>query len=460
MKNERVDLAKLIKKYNVQVPRYTSYPTVPMWEFDEQTAKKWPEHVKNAFKKSNSLKGISLYIHIPFCESLCTYCGCHQYITVNHSVEEPYLSCVLKEWEQYHQLFDEIPSIKELHLGGGTPTFFSPENLDKLVSSILAKSNVPGEQSFSFEGHPNNTTYEHLDALHKLGFNRVSYGVQDFDEQVQLAINRVQPYENVVNNLEAARKIGYKSVNFDLVYGLPFQTIDVIEDTFNQVLALRPDRIAYYSYAHVPWKRPGQRRYTEEDLPNNEYKRQLYELGKSMLLEAGYKEVGMDHFALPDDELYLAAQAGTLHRNFMGYTVFETDLLLGLGTSSISDAGTAFIQNEKNTKLYQEKINGDRPVYVNGHELSDEDIQIQKVILDLICRNKLSWATYSKNLLSADQMSILSEMQNEGLLKMNNNGLSITERGKPFIRNICHVFDRRHLQKIKKVNAPLYSKSI
>lgn len=435
---------QLIRKYNVPVPRYTSYPTVPMWENPETLEISWTNIVKRIFDESNNEKGISLYLHLPFCESLCTYCGCSQHITINHTVEEKYIDCLLNEWQSWLDRFQAQPNIREIHLGGGTPTFFSPENLELLLSKIINSGNNKFEKEYSFEGHPNNTAYDHLKVLHGLGFSRVSFGVQDFDLKIQEIINRIQPYENVVKATQQAREIGYKSVNFDLVYGLPLQTEEIVENTFRKVLSLRPDRIAYYSYAHVPWKRPGQRRYTEEDLPDNELKRRLYDIGKDMLIDAGYVEIGMDHFALPEDELTAAFKNGRLHRNFMGYTVTNTDLLLGLGASSISDAKYAYAQNKKKVKEYQDAILNDTPKLTNGHILNSEDLTIKEFIKELICSGQAKDHHNILDLLPNKNQDKLNVMIEEGIVEINDNMVAVTKKGKPFIRNICNIFDLRH----------------
>src|SRR5688572_12987732 len=317
MKSEVVN-SLLVRKYNQPVPRYTSYPTVPYWK-DRLETEEWTNIFKAKFEELNHIQGISLYIHLPFCESLCTYCGCNKKITTNHSVEEEYLTAIEKEWKLYRKMMRQTPVIRELHLGGGTPTFFSPKNLERLLKTILNGSIIHPQHSFSIEGHPNNTTAAHLKVLYQLGFRRISYGVQDLDPEVQHIINRIQPFENVERATNEARKIGFTSVNFDLIYGLPLQTLHSIERTINEVLTLRPDRIAFYSYAHVPWTSRAQRLFDESHLPSAEEKIQLYMKGKELLMNAGYVDIGMDHFALPEDELYIASTEGRLHRNFMGY---------------------------------------------------------------------------------------------------------------------------------------------
>src|SRR5690606_6372049 len=271
----------LIQKYNIPGPRYTSYPTVPYWNEDTFSVQKWTSSLVTSFNESNASEGISLYIHLPFCESLCTFCGCNKRITKQHSVEDIYLNAVLKEWNLYLNLFNEKPIIKEMHLGGGTPTFFSPDNLKRLIDGIFKDAKRADDYEFSFEGHPNNTTREHLQSLYNLGFRRVSYGVQDYNETVQKAIHRIQPFENVKYVTEQAREIGYTSVGHDIIFGLPFQTLEDVERTILKTKELLPDRLAFYSYAHVPWiKGNGQRGFNEDDLPTPEIKRKQYELGK------------------------------------------------------------------------------------------------------------------------------------------------------------------------------------
>ncbi|MTI20915.1 oxygen-independent coproporphyrinogen III oxidase [Fulvivirga sp. RKSG066] len=432
---------ELITKYNVPVPRYTSYPTLPFWQDDSIEQRQWLSTVKRTFDESNDDQGISLYIHLPYCESLCTYCACNTRITKNHQVEESYIAALLKEWEMYVYTFGRKPLIREIHLGGGTPTFFSPENLKHLIAEILLTSDLHEQYCFSFEGHPNNTTREHLLTLYNLGFRRVSYGVQDLDLKVQQTINRLQPFENVEQATKEARDIGYESVNFDLIYGLPFQTEDSILNTIDKVLSLKPDRIAFYSYAHVPWKRPGQRAYTEVDLPDNNAKRKLYEVGKKSLIEHDYIDVGMDHFAIKGDELYEAYLRKTMLRNFMGYTTAQTDLLIGLGTSAISDAKYAYAQNEKNVEQYKEQLEmGVLPV-VKGHFLSAEDRIIRQFIIDIACTGEARWHNYPQ-LLDFNMNIALLTMAQEGLIQLYATGLRVTPLGMAFLRNICAVFDK------------------
>jgi len=433
----------LIQKYNVPGPRYTSYPTVPYWDEKGFSTEIWQQHLIKSFTESNAKEGISLYIHLPFCESLCTFCGCNKRITKQHNVEAPYIEAILKEWELYCNLFPEKPIIKELHLGGGTPTFFSVEQLEKLINGIFLKAEKAEFPEYSFEGHPNNTTREHLQQLFNLGFNRVSFGVQDYNEKVQIAIHRIQPFEHVERVTKWAREIGYQSIGHDLIFGLPFQTLDDILFTINKTNELRPDRLAFYSYAHVPWiKGNGQRGFKDEDLPKDEEKRKLYETGKKHLLDLGYLEIGMDHFALPSDNMFTAYNTGKLHRNFMGYTASKTQLMIGLGVSSIGDSWYAFGQNEKEIEAYYEAINQNQLPIFKGHILNEEDLVIRKHILNIMCTFKTTWTDAMGYFETLPQViDDLAEMQADGLLQITAGKLTVTDAGKAFVRNICMAFD-------------------
>ncbi|WP_299762347.1 oxygen-independent coproporphyrinogen III oxidase [uncultured Pontibacter sp.] len=449
----------LIKKYNVPAPRYTSYPTVPFWDKEVPQARQWMEVVKKTFAESNATKGISLYIHLPFCEELCTYCGCNTRITKNHRVEEGYIQAILAEWNLYLRQFNEKPIIRELHLGGGTPTFFKPQNLRKLLEGIYEGAILHPDKEFSFEGHPNNTTADHLQTLFDLGFRRVSYGIQDFDPKVQLTINRIQPIENVKRATEDARRIGYESVNFDLIYGLPYQTPESVGETIEKVAELMPDRIAFYSYAHVPWVKPGQRSYSDKDLPDNTEKRALYELGLAKLKVFGYTGIGMDHFALPHDALCKAYQSKVLHRNFMGYTTCQTDLLLGLGSSSISDAKYGYMQNLKKVETYTEAVRSGELAILKGHLLTPSDLIIRGAILALACNGELALDESLTKLLPRKAFNELEEMQQEKLLYLRNGTLTVTELGKAFVRNVCMVFDVK-LKQSEPEQQQVFSKAI
>lgn len=448
----------LVRKYNQPLPRYTSYPTVPFWN-ERLEAEEWKDIFTKKFAAQNHVNGISLYIHLPFCESLCTYCGCNKKITTNHSVEEEYLLAIEKEWTLYRQLMKQTPVIRELHLGGGTPTFFSPKNLKRLVSFILKNSIVHPRHEFSIEGHPNNTTTGHLKVLYDLGFRRISYGVQDNDPAVQRVINRIQPVENVRRATEEARRIGFTSVNYDLIYGLPLQTIESIERTINEVIELKPDRIAFYSYAHVPWTSKAQRLFDENDLPDAETKIQLYLKGKELFTKAGYSDIGMDHFALPHDELYKAREEGRLHRNFMGYTTQNSGLLLGLGVSSISDTGTAFAQNEKTLHDYYASVVKGELAIKKGYVLSEEDIAFKQYILDISCSGYTRFKHEHLSLLQAYSFPKLEALAADGLVQWNNDGVRLTAQGHYFIRVVCSAFDL-FLGRSMRKDKPIFSQAI
>ena len=453
-------MKSLIQKYNIPGPRYTSYPTVPFWDSATFSKEKWIESFKKSFIKSNEKEGISLYIHLPFCESLCTFCACHKHITKRHEVEEEYIQIVLKEWQLYVNLVDETPIVKELHLGGGTPTFFSKEQLQILMDGLFKVAKKHSEAEFSFEGHPNNTTKEQLQTLYNCGFERISFGVQDYNLKVQEAIHRVQPFEAVEQVTKWAREIGYTSVSHDLIFGLPHQTKENVIYTINKTKELQPDRISFYSYAHVPWvKGVGQRGFNDDDLPKDEEKRQLYEIGKELFAELGYEEIGMDHFALKTDSLYAATINKTLHRNFMGYTSSKTQLMVGLGMSSISDSWYGFAQNVKTVKEYQQLVNdGEIPVF-RGHILSKEDTIIRKHILNMMCNFSTSWDAKETEIKNIDtHLGLLKELEEDGLVQIGKTSLSIPERARPFIRNICMAFDVHLLE--KKPTTKLFSQTI
>lgn len=428
---------QLISKYNKPIPRYTSYPTVPAWHY-YPTQQEWKTNVLNTFMATNKQEGISLYIHLPFCESLCTYCGCNTRITVNHGVEVPYLEAIEKEYSMYLTLFGEKPKIAELHLGGGTPTFFKPENLARLLQYISDRSIIAHDAIFSFEAHPNNTNREHLAVLAEFGFKRLSLGIQDFDPHVQELINRHQTVADVDRVMQDARSMGYNSINFDLIYGLPDQTLESIKTTITEVIRLMPERIAFYSYAHVPWLKPGQRKYNESNLPSGKEKYALYEEGRKMLEQAGYIEIGMDHFALVNDSLFKAMYNQKLHRNFMGYTEKHTQLLLALGVSSISDSWTCFAQNEKKLEDYYRRLDEDEFPIMKGHVLTDEDLVRRKLILDLMCNLKTD---FRPDLMNDASCSLFNELISDGIIKVINNTIEISYMGRAFLRNCCSIYD-------------------
>jgi oxygen-independent coproporphyrinogen-3 oxidase len=430
----------LFRKYDVPAPRYTSYPTVPYWT-DNPTTEQWLSELKSTMAKPET--AWSLYIHIPYCETLCTFCGCNTSITKDHGREEPYVDLVHREWESY---LKTVPDLKErallqLHLGGGTPTFLSAENLRRLMEPML-KAVRRDRQHFegSIEVDPRRTNSEQLKVLFDLGFSRVSLGVQDFNPEVQRLVNRKQPREMTEHIVNEARRIGYTSVNFDLIYGLPKQTPESIAEMTKITCEMRPDRIALYSFAKVPWIKPAQRLFKDEDLPEGEDKRKLYEISREMLLKAGYLEIGMDHFALPTDSLSISEREGRLHRNFMGYADRRSDVLLGLGVSSISEAPGCFHQNEKVLPVYERRVMQDEIPTLRGHLLSTEDRARREQILQFMTRGAVELESEEQ---AEDIRGFLKALIGDGLVEIKGRELQITARGRPFLRNACMALDSR-----------------
>jgi oxygen-independent coproporphyrinogen III oxidase len=445
----------LLKKYDLPIPRYTSYPTVPYWENNLDT-EHWLKDMQKTLQKPDS--SWSMYLHIPFCESLCTFCGCNTIITKNHHLENPYLESILHEFELYLKAVPELSKrkLKHIHLGGGTPTFLSPESLHELMSRLFEHVDKTDEHfEASIEVDPRRTTAEQLKTLRDVGFNRVSMGVQDFDPEVQRLINRIQPFDVTEKLVLEARRLGYRSVNFDLIYGLAKQTKESMRTCAELTLKLRPDRIALYSFALVPWIKPAQRLFKDEDLPPGAEKRELYEIARDIFLKAGYLEIGMDHFALPDEDLSLALKNKSLHRNFMGYTDQKTDLLLALGVSGISQTQTSFHQNEKLLVKYDNLLKENKIPTFKGHALNEEDIGAQKQILSLITQLEVQLKGPEQ---ISEAKAFLKEMLEDQLLSLQGNTLKLTEAGKPFLRNACTFFDER--LKRQKPDFQIFSRSI
>ena len=453
------NLDNLIKKYNQPVPRYTSYPTVPYWQ-ELAGTECWIKKFRERFIQFNESRGISIYVHLPFCESLCTYCACNKRITQNHQVEDEYIRELLKEWNIYRAEMQDAPVIRELHLGGGTPTFFSAKNLEYLLEAILGGARIHPQHGFSIEGHPNNTSKDQLETLYRLGFRRISYGVQDNDPIVQRAINRIQPLENVRKVTEEAREIGFTSVNYDLVYGLPFQTLESERKTIEEIIRLHPDRIAFYSYAHVPWKMKAQRLFDDNDLPSAQSKMQIYLLGRKMFMDAGYRDVGMDHFALPDDELNLSSKLGCLHRNFMGYTAFESALLIGLGVSAISDIGQAYAQNHRELENYYLAVRTNKLPIAKGFFLDDIDLAFKQYILDIACRGKTKLQPIHKSILDEFTIPMLKQMEADRLLAIEGDEIIVSPQGKQFVRIICQAFDLKWHEEKESAEQKKFSLSV
>lgn len=446
-------MSSLFAKYDIPAPRYTSYPTVPYWE-TTPTHEQWIQHLKMSLKDTGD--SWSLYLHIPFCESLCTFCGCNNIITKDHKREDPYLNMILKEWQLYLQEVPELKTrpLKLMHLGGGTPTFLSAESLQKLIKPILSSVKLADDFEGAIEVDPRRTKYEQLVALREMGFNRISLGVQDFNAEVQRLVNRIQPFEITEKITRDARALGFNSVNFDLIYGMAKQTPATMKECVEKTILLRPDRIALYSFALVPWIKPAQRLFKDADLPVGKEKRDLYELARTMLLNAGYIEVGMDHFALPEDSLSVALKNKTLHRNFMGYTDQKTNVLLGLGVSSISETLYSFHQNEKVLANYQMKIEENKIPTHRGHVLTEEDQKRRAQILEFMCAGAVEIDSTQESVAK----EFLTEMLEDGLVKISDHNLILTEAGKPFLRNACLFFDER-LKRVKP-NTQVFSRSL
>ena len=449
----------LIAKYDVASPRYTSYPTVPYWSATPNEAE-WLQRLGGALQRNAaSGSGIGLYVHLPFCRSLCTYCGCNTRITRTHAVVSPYVEALLAEYRMYRErLGAPRPLLGELHLGGGTPTFLDCAELEQLLEGLLGSSTVADGAELSVEVDPRVTSAEQLALLARHGFRRISLGVQDFDPRVQRAVNRTQSEQQVRIVSDHARAVGFESVNFDLIYGLPLQTQASISQTMDAVCRLRPDRIALYGYAHVPWMRPGQRGFDDSDLPTGAARRALYEQSRERLEGEGYREIGLDHFALESDSLWQTAAAGRMHRNFMGYTSVHTEPLLGLGVSAIGDAGDAFAQNDKDFMAYQQRIaRGELPIQ-RGHLLDDEDRVLRRHILNLMTRLATDWSAPADHTAALEDIGQrLLEFERDGLLQVTGDGCRVTASGRGFLRNICMAFDARLAR--QQPDRPLFSRS-
>lgn len=456
----------LIDKYDVPGPRYTSYPSVPDWDGDTFTPEAWHSRLRTAVTEARLAgRGADLYLHLPFCESLCTFCGCTKRITRNHAVEAPYIDAVVAELDHYVRVLDGVLPVASIHLGGGTPTFFSSDQLSRLIEAVMARVRpVDSGVKMSVEAHPGVTSAEQIETLAGLGFSRLSLGVQDFDPLVQKAIHRTLPESAVAAVIEQARASGFTSVSVDLVYGLPHQRPESVEATVERILGMRPDRVAYYGYAHVPWiGGTGQRGFDENDIPRGAAKRRLYEIARERFMSEGYREVGLDHFALADDDLAVAAAEGRLNRSFMGYTADAADITLGLGASSISDCGTAFAQNDKAINGYQSAATGQGSAVVHGHLMSGVDRTIGRHIQDLMCNLRTRWAssTPASGLGDAMRTSVaerLGPMADDGLVELGQNEVRVTETGRGFLRNICMAFDPH--RGARDADGPRFSRSV
>ncbi|MBC8378354.1 MAG: oxygen-independent coproporphyrinogen III oxidase [Planctomycetes bacterium] len=441
----------LINRYDKAGPRYTSYPTA--LELHEGFGdREYREHIA----KSNAAGGpLSLYFHIPFCDTVCFYCACNKIVTKNRKHAEPYLANLCKEIAMQGDLFDSSRVVNQLHWGGGTPTFLSYEQMKTLMEVTREHFHLRDDDKgeYSIEVDPRETNDQTMKHLRELGFNRVSLGLQDFDPAVQKAVNRLQSEERTFSVLAAARAEGFRSTNIDLIYGLPLQTVDTFAVTLDKILAVSPDRFSIFNYAHMPARFKTQRQINDADMPTPNVKLAILQMVGQRLTEAGYVYIGMDHFAKPDDELAVAQREGHLYRNFQGYSTHSDCDLVGLGITSIGRVGEAYIQNVKELEEYDQLISqGKLPVF-KGVELDNDDKLRSAVITQLICHFDLSFAAIEKQFgicfsdYFAKELEALAPMQTDGLLVLSKEGISVLPAGRLLIRNICMVYDKYLAQK-------------
>jgi oxygen-independent coproporphyrinogen-3 oxidase len=439
---------ELLARFDVPGPRYTSYPTADRFveAFGEA------DYVQALQQRQSGTLGkqppLSLYVHIPFCESLCYYCACNKIITKHKERAAEYLRYLRKEVELHTQHLGRGQAVSQLHLGGGTPTFMSDEELGQLMAMLREHFKfVPGGE-YSVEVDPRTVDAQRLAVLAELGFNRLSFGVQDFDPAVQKAVHRIQPADQVFALVEASRRLGFESINVDLIYGLPLQTPESFDRTLAQVNRLRPDRIALYAYAHLPERFKPQRRIHEGDLPPGAAKVAMLSRSLDALTDAGYVYIGMDHFALPDDALAVAKRQGRLHRNFQGYSTQADCDLIALGVSSIGRIGSTYSQNAKTMEEYVDLLDQGHLPVVRGLALTRDDLIRRSVIMAIMCQGQLqyesidlAWLVDFKTLF-APELTQLEAMQAQGLVQLSETGIQVTAMGWFFVRGVAMVFDR------------------
>ncbi len=435
------DLA-LIKKYDRSGPRYTSYPTAN--NFSEFTQNDY----QNQVQLSNERQGpISLYCHIPFCNTVCFYCGCNKVVTKDKSKADPYLDALFKEIDRQGALFDSKRQVEQMHFGGGTPTFLSNQQIVRLSEKLQSAFNFSEHGEYSIEIDPRGVDEDTIKALAKARFNRISLGVQDFNAAVQKAVNRIQSFEQTRSVIDLARDNGFESISVDLIYGLPKQSVESFKTTLNQINELKPDRISLFNYAHLPELFKPQRRIDVLELPNADEKLAIFQYSMDFLLDQGYVYIGMDHFALPEDPLAIAQQQGHLYRNFQGYSTHADCDIIGLGLSSIGQVGDSFSQNEKNLEQYYARIESENLPVIKGQMIQADDKIRRAVIMDLICHFELDFAKIETafninfNDYFADALEDLREMHEDGLIELTGHSIKVMEKGKLLIRNICMVFD-------------------
>jgi oxygen-independent coproporphyrinogen-3 oxidase len=447
----------LINKYNVSGPRYTSYPTA--LSLNEG----YDKHDLISAVESSQSRSLSLYVHIPFCSQLCYYCGCNKIITRHQSKADTYIDFLAKEIAAQAPLFKHY-SVEQLHLGGGTPTFLTPQQMKRLITLLEQHFNFTSTTERGIEVDPRSLAENMLVDLRMLGFNRVSFGIQDFNDDVQLAVNRPQHADTVKQLITQARELGFKSINADMIYGLPLQTPESFKQTIEQLIELSPDRVSVFNYAHLPERFAAQRKIKEHDLPNAHDKLTMFKNTLEQMTQAGYQFIGMDHFAKADNELAIAQNEGKLHRNFQGYTTHGNCDLLGLGASSISQIGTAILQNKKELKHYYHSIETQSGCALSkGMHLTHDDVIRADAIKQLICQFELNIDEFAKkyhiefDTYFAEALVSLKPLIDDNMVIIENNHVSVTSRGNLFIRIICMCFDA-HLQ--NKINATRFSRVI
>jgi len=439
---------ELLTRFDVPGPRYTSYPTADRFveAFSQLDLHQALELRSQGL--SQKIRPLSIYVHIPFCESLCYYCACNKIITKHHEKAEPYLRYLAKEVELYTNAIGMGQSVSQLHLGGGTPTFLSDDELRELMSVLKRSFSFVAGGEYSVEVDPRTVNEQRLALLLELGFNRLSFGVQDFDPEVQKAVHRIQPAAQVFALVESARKMGFESVNVDLIYGLPKQTPESFDRTLKQVNDLRPDRIALYAYAHLPERFKPQRRILAAELPVASSKIAMLSQSMDALMAAGYVYVGMDHFALPDDALAVAKRQGRLHRNFQGYSTQPDCDLIGLGVSAIGRMGGTYSQNAKTMEEYVDMLDHGQMPIVKGLALSRDDLIRRAWIMAIMCQGHVQYDAFNEGWLIdakkyfAPELSQLESLQDQGLVELSDSGLKVTPMGWYFVRGVAMVFDK------------------
>lgn len=437
---------ELIKRYDKSGPRYTSYPTAV--QFHESFGE---EEYRRIAEQTNAAKQpLSLYFHIPFCNTVCFYCACNKIVTKDRSKAQPYLGRVYKEMAMQAELFDSNRVVDQLHWGGGTPTFISHEQMRELMAETRKHFKLRDDDTgeYSIEIDPREVTAETITILRELGFNRMSLGVQDFDERVQKAVNRIQTEAETLAALDNARKQGFKSISIDLIYGLPFQSVESFSKTLDRILAVDPDRLSVFNYAHLPEMFPPQRRINEDELPAPAEKLDILMMTNERLHKAGYVYIGMDHFAKPDDELAVAQREGQLYRNFQGYSTHADCDLIGLGVTSIGKVGNSYSQNMRTMDEYCERIDANRLPVFRGIELDKDDLLRREIITELMCNFDLDkQAIEAKFSISFDdyfksEQDDMTQLQQDGLIKIDGQHIEVQPAGRFLIRNVCMVFDK------------------